>query len=143
MGDKLDSELVKYDQVDIDRYVDQEDAGARTGNATGGAAAFGRGLQPVSQSWLTWNVRLPSRLALLTMACIFVYEVLVAVSMGVRPLRYVMVKWLAWLLLGVNVLLLLILGAIIAYHKVDWSWLHNRVHRATGSAAAADKDFDE
>ena len=134
----LEDQLVKYEQLDVDKYVDQQEA-AGGGRGAAGAAGFGSSLQPVSSSWLTWHVKLPSRVALLTMACIFIYEVLVGVSMGVRVLRFVMVSWLAWVLLAVNGFLLLLLGGIVLYHKVDCSRFRRR---GTGEAAEA-KTFDE
>ncbi len=132
--DDLDSELMRHQRIDVDKLVDRQEA-------IGGAPAGGAGArqEPVSSSWLTWHVKLPSRVALLTMACIFVYEVLVGVSMGVRVVRFVMVSWLGWLLLAVNVGLLLLLGGIVLYHKVDWGAL--RYRRSTETAES--KTFDE
>jgi hypothetical protein len=130
--------LNKYEKVDVEKFVAEQDAtgGLRKGT---GAAAYGAGQMPVSDSWLTWNVKLPSRVALVSMACIFIYEVLVGVSMGVRVLRFVMVSWLAWFLLAINVILLLILGCIVAYHKIDWSALGIK----RSSTATASKNFEE
>jgi hypothetical protein len=134
----LDSQLVKYDQLDVDKFVDQQEA-VGGGRGASGAAAFGSSLQPVSSSWLTWHVKLPSRVAILTMGCIFIYEVLVGVSMGVRVLRFVMVSWLAWVLLAINGALLLFLAGIVMYHKLDCSSLRRR----RGGESAEAKAFEE
>lgn len=70
------------------------------------------------------------------MTFIFVFEVLVGVSMGVRVLRFVMVSWLAWLLLAINVFLLAVLGAVVAYHKMNCEAFRS-VRKAVGTAIDA------
>jgi hypothetical protein len=112
----VDEDLLKYDRLDVERYADKQEA---YGGATSAASAHHSA--PVASSWLRLYVQLPNRLAATTIACIFIYEVLVAVSMGVRVLRYVMVNWLMYLLLAVNGGLLLSLGLLVWRAKKDLS----------------------
>ena len=74
---------------------------------------------PTSAAWYSSNVALPQRMALLTMACIMGYEVLVFASMGVRSLRWMMNDWLMYLMLAVNVLMMIILAAFVFIRRRD------------------------
>ena len=112
-----EAELLKYDRFDFEKF-----SGRQEGGAAKIEVAATNTLAPVSSSWLAWHVKLPSRLALVTLVCILVYEVLVGVSMQVRKLRWVMVNWLMYLLLGINVCLLCALGVLVLVARMEISF---------------------
>lgn len=116
---EAETELLKYERFDLDRYTGKQEAGGGVQIEISG----GNQPAPIAKSWLAWHVKFPTRLALLTLVCILIYEILVGVSVGVRRLRWVMVNWLMWLLLGINIALLLTLAGIVVMAKTDWSFL--------------------
>lgn len=135
-----DTDLLKYDRFDLDKFVEQQELSKQGGLHRGGGQQR-QTAAPVSSSWTTWHVQFPSRLALVTMLVIFIYEVLVTVSMFVRTLRFQMVNWLAWVMLGIIGVLLGILGAIVAYHKLDLECM--RKVRGMAATSNAAKEFEE
>lgn len=104
----------RFDKLDVDKFVRQQEAQGR--GAPEGTAP------PVSSSWLSLHVNLPSHLATLSMASILIFEVLVGVSMGVRSVRYVMAQWLMWLLLALNMGLLVGLVFVVLRARRDVSF---------------------
>jgi hypothetical protein len=65
------------------------------------------------------------------MFCILSYEVLVFASMGVQSLRWLMVNWLMYVLLGLNIAMMIILAAYVYVKKKDLNW-NKIVDLATG-----------
>lgn len=107
-----DTDAPKYRRLDLDKFVQQQDAGRQNIPVTNDVAA------PVSRSWTRWHVTLPTTLALMIMFLIGIFEILVAASMGVRVLRFTMVSWLAYALGGTIVVLLSVLVGFVAYQRM-------------------------
>jgi hypothetical protein len=125
-----------YDRFNLDKFVEQQEASG--GGRSSKHASHVK--QPVNSSWIAWRVHLPSRLALTTLACIFSYEVLVAMSMGLKKMRWVMVNWLMYLFLAVNFVLLVALTVVVVINKYDVK-VGAAVKLADGSSDAK-KEFD-
>ncbi len=107
-----DTDAPKYKRLDLDKFVQQRDAGRQNMSAIEYDVAA-----PVSSSWNRWHVVLPRTLALAIMLFIGIFEILVAIAMGVRVLRFLMVSWLAYALGGVIVVLLSFLTGFAAYQR--------------------------
>jgi hypothetical protein len=107
-----DAPLIDYTALDVAKTLDKDDA-VRKADVAGPA--------PSSSSWQNVYVKFPSRLALTTAICIIIYEILVLTSMWVRVLRFVMVYWLMYVLLAINLALLLALAIIVFRSKKDVS----------------------
>ncbi len=108
--------MLRYERFDVEKYAERAEA-ANKGNPD--LRRRGLDADPVASSYVKWHVLLPGRLALASMSCILIYEILVGVSMGVRKLRFVMVQWLMHLLLAINVALLIALAIVVIVRKYD------------------------
>jgi hypothetical protein len=110
---------LRYDRFDLDKLVEEQEIAVHNGTAARSSGLKRQFAAPVPSSYQRWHVAFPSRLAVVTMVMIFIYEVLVGVSMGVRVLRYVMYQWLGWVLLSFDIFLLIVLGLVVAFHRFD------------------------
>ena len=117
--------LVNPEQrVEERKYYDRFDNLDNIAHGDQGADRVGAGRAnfippPISSSWYSKNVGLPQRMALLTMACIIAYEVLVFASMGVQKLRWMMNNWLMWVMLSLNIAMMMILAAFVFIRRRD------------------------
>ncbi len=112
MDDASKAMLERFDPLDVIATGDYK--GDRMSTVKAQYAA-----QPTNANWYDKNVGVPQRMALATMFCIIAYEAVVFASMGVRSLRWLMVNWLMYVLLAVNVAMMLILAGFVYVKKKD------------------------
>jgi hypothetical protein len=116
-GDDEEDREDQYDHFDLDAYAsrkEREQQGTLRGDPNSKA--------PISNSWLSWNVKLPNLFATFTIALIIMYEVLVIVSLFVQGVRSVMVlNGVMWLLCALNAVSCGVLGIIVFVTKKDLS----------------------
>ena len=105
--------LLKYDRFDLDKFTERSElAGAHNNGIDSTTIA-----DPVASSDFFWKVRFPEILVLFAMISIVVFEAFVLISMGVRSLRALMMLWLMWTLLAVNIALLIAIGTIVIVRR--------------------------
>ena len=105
--------LARFDE--LDNIATGDHKGERMGQVKSQYLAA-----PTNSNWYDKNVALPQRMALVTMFCILSYEVLVFASMGVRKLRWIMVNWLMYVLIALNVAMMLCLAGFVYVRRKDY-----------------------
>jgi hypothetical protein len=134
----VEDELSKYDNFDMDRYVLRKEI-----EVSSGLRGDTSSRAPISSSWLSWRVRLPNFLAVLTIALLVIYEIIVLISMFVVSVRKVMVEGgLMYALSGLNLLLIALLVIVVVVTRNDWNigMLTSKLGRARTSSTTDDDD---
>lgn len=115
-ADEKESERKVLDRFDnLDNIATGDHKGERMGQVKSSYLQA-----PTNKNWYDKQVGVPQRMALFTMFCIIAYEVLVFASMGVRSLRWMMVNWLMYVMIGLNVAMMIILAAFVYIRKKDY-----------------------
>ena len=110
------AEREHYDRFDnLDHIANGDNKGERMGQVKSAYLA-----PPTNKAWYDKQVGVPQRLAIFTMCCIITYIVLVFASMGVASLRWMMVNWLMYVLLGLNFAMMIALAAFVYIRKKDY-----------------------
>ena len=117
----LRAEEKKMEQEHFDRFgnldsiANGDHKGERMGQVKSAYLA-----PPTNQAWYDKQVGVPQRMALFTMFCMISYIVVVFASMGVSSLRWMMVNWLMYVLLGLNFAMMIILAVFVYIRKKDY-----------------------